>query len=139
MTTYTGTQEVEPGLYFNAKKFSLKSIDDRGPLPGTTDDEYRRVPMLVVLAFAPLLGLAYVIFLPFIGFAMVTWLLGHKAMQLAASAATEAVRVLRPGWEPSLAFLSRSKPAKPEDATDEKPDAWTAEVEKKLEENDRRA
>jgi hypothetical protein len=138
MKTYTGTQEVDPGLYFNVKRFSLKSVDDRGPLPGTTADEYRRVPMLAVLACAPLIGLVYVIFLPFIGFAMVTWLLGHKALELAGDAATEAVRVLRPAWEPSLAFLSRSKPAKPEVAPDEKPDAWTEEVENRLRETDDR-
>ena len=96
MKTYRGTQEVDPELYFNVKKFALKSIDGRGPLPGTEDDEYRHVPMLIVLAFAPLLRLAYVIFLPFIGFAMVTWLLGHKALQLAADATTALVRVVPP-------------------------------------------
>jgi hypothetical protein len=138
MKTYRGTQEVDPGLYFSMKKFSLKSIDDRGPLPGTADDEYRRVPMLIVLAFAPLLGLAYVMFLPFIGFAMVTWLVGHKALQLGASAATEMARVLRPGWEPSFAFLSRSKPAKKEEKQEDAPDTWAEEIEKKLDETDRR-
>ena len=80
MTTYTGKQNVEPGLYLNLKRFSVKNIDKRGPLPGTEEDTYRRVPLLMVLATAPLLGLAFVIFLPFIGFAMVIYLLGEKAI-----------------------------------------------------------
>ena len=106
MTTYRGTQEVEPGLYYNAKKFALKSIDERDPLPGPEDVEYRRVPMLLVLACAPLIGLAYVIFLPFIGFAMVLWLLGRAA----AAAAADVVRVLRQGRQPLLVFTRRQKP-----------------------------
>lgn len=138
MTTYTGNQDVDPGLYFNVKQFRVTSIERRGPLPGTEDDTYRRVPMLVMLAMAPLLGLAFVIFLPFIGFAMVLWLLGDKAAQLATGTATEAVRVLRPGWAPTLAFLSRSKPAEPDMNVDHTPDAWADEVEEKLSETDRR-
>lgn len=138
MRTYTGSQDVEPGLYFNAKQFSVKSIENRGPLPGTRDHTYRRVPMLAMLAIAPLIALAYVIFLPFIGFAMVTWLLGNKAAQLATRAATDVVRVLRPGWAPSLAFLSRPKPARQDKSVEDTRDAWTEEVEKKLSETDRR-
>jgi hypothetical protein len=132
MTTYTGKQNVEPGLYINLKKFSIKSIDERGPLPGSETDTYYRAPMLLVLATAPLLGLAFVIFLPFIGFAMVAYLIGDKGLQWAGNATTEAVRVVRPGWAPSLAFLSRHKPARDEQAAPAAPDAWKEAVEKKL-------
>lgn len=139
MTTYTGKQNVEPGLYINIKRFSIKSIDEEGPLPGTNRDTYYRAPLLLVLATAPLLGLAFVIFLPFIGFAMVAYLLGDKALQWTGNAMTEAVRVVRPGWAPSLAFLSRSKPAKPSQAAGTEPDAWKEDVEKKLNETSRDA
>jgi hypothetical protein len=129
MKRYKGTEKVEPGLYFNLRQLSFKSVDEEGPLPGRTEDIYRRVPALALLVVGPLLGLVYVIFLPFIGFAMIAWLLGVKAAQVAVGAAEGAVRVLRPGWEPSMAFLSRSKPTKaPRDAADE----WIEEVEKKL-------
>ena len=135
MTTYTGTQEVEPGLYLNTRKFSVTTIDRRGPLPGTTEATYRRVPMLLMLAAAPLLGLVYVIFLPFIGFAAVTWLLANKALELVTGVARETGRVRRPAWAPLLAFFSRHKAA--ENTTEEtKTDAWTEEVEKKLNETD---
>lgn len=129
MRTYRGSDKVEPGLYFNARELSFKSVDEEGPLPGSLVEVYRRVPILVLLIVGPLLGLVYAVFLPFIGFAAVAWLLGVKAVQLARGAAREAVRVLRPGWEPSLAFLSRSKPGTPEpEATDE----WAEDVRKKL-------
>jgi len=71
MKRYTGSETVEPGLYFNPRQLSFKSVDEEGPLPGSTDEVYRRVPILVLLVVGPILGLVYAVFLPFIGFAMV--------------------------------------------------------------------
>ena len=139
MRHYKGTEKVEPGLYFNPRQWSFKSIDDEGPLPGSKDETYRRVPMLALLVAGPFLGLAYVIFLPFMGFAMVAWLLGVKATHLAAGAARGATRVLRPGWEPSMAFLSRSKATKATKATGAAADEWAAEAQKKMDRPDRDA
>src|SRR4030067_2752714 len=87
MRRYTGSEMVKPGLYFNPRQLSFKSVDEEGALPGSTAEGYRRVPILVLLVVGPILGLAYAVFLPFIGFAMVTWLLGVKAAQLAVGAA----------------------------------------------------
>lgn len=137
MTTYRGNDKVEPGLYLNIRQLSFKTISEKpAPLPGTSRDIYRRVPMIVMLASAPLLGLVYVMFLPFIGFAMVTYLLGTKAVHLAAGVARHAVRVLRPGWEPSHAFLARSKPGKTSETPTESVDEWAKDVEKKINETD---
>jgi hypothetical protein len=136
MRTYTGSQDVAPGLYFSMKQFSIKSIERNGRLPGTKDDKYTRMPLPMMLAASVLLGLVYVMFLPFIGLAMVLWLLGTKAAQLATDAALQSARVVRPGWAPSLAFLSRSKHAEPGKNFGEAPDAWMEETEKKLEKTD---
>jgi hypothetical protein len=139
MTAYTGNQEVEPGLYLNLRTFTVANVEKAGPLPGTGDDRYRRVPMLLMLAAAPLMGLAYVVFLPFIGFVAVGYLLGGKAMQFASTLADQFGRVRRPAWAPLVAFLSRSKPATtatPEDTAPES-DAWKDTVEKALNETDR--
>lgn len=130
MKRYSGGEAVEPGLYMNVRHLSFRSVDEAGPLPGEAGDVYRRVPMLVLLVAGPILGLAYVVFLPFIGVAMVTWLLGAKALEVATGAARGVVRVLRPGWEPAMAFLSRATPAT---AKPEATDAWATEVRKKVE------
>ena len=132
MATYTGTQNVEPGIYFSTTKFSIRNMDTGGPLPGTDGDRYYRVPTLLALATAPLAGLAFVVFIPFIGISMALWLLGGLALQWAGNATMEAVRVVRPSWTPALAFLSRSKPAKPNNAADTKPDAWKDDAKKQL-------
>ena len=132
MKRYRGTETVEPGLYFNVRQLSFKSIEERGPLPGGPEEVYRCVPTLALLVVGPMLGLAFVVFLPFIGFAMDGWLLAEKAGRLAAEATRAAARVLRPGWEPSLAFLSRSKPTK----GGREADAWAEAARKKLDRDD---
>jgi len=141
MTTYTGRQAVTNGIYLNTKTFSLATMDQPGTLPGTELDTYRRIPMIVMLAAAPLLGLAFVMFLPLIGFGMVLHLVGTKMMHLVTDAATQGVRVLRPSWAPAFAFLTRTKPAKPavnEKAVTGEPDAWTKDVEQQLNQDDHR-
>ena len=70
MTRFTGNQIVDPGLFLSLRPFKLTSVDRRGPLPAAETTTFRRIPMLLMLALSPLLGLAFVIFLPFIGFAM---------------------------------------------------------------------
>jgi hypothetical protein len=112
MKRYTGTEKVAPGLYFNLRQVALKSLDQEGPLPGTSEDTWRAVPTLVMVLVGPLLGLAFVVFLPLVCFAMVGWLLGIKGAHLVAAVARAAARAAKPGWEPSMAFLSRSRPAK---------------------------
>lgn len=137
MRTYTANQNVDPGLYFNLKRFKIESVDRLGPLPGTETDVYRRVPMVAMLALAPLLGLAFVIFLPFLGFAMVARLLAAKAAEAATGAATAAARVLRPGWAPALAFFSRPKTGATREPQVPPTDAWAEDVERKLDPTDK--
>jgi hypothetical protein len=96
-------------------------------------EAYFRVPALAMLTIAPLLGLAYVIFLPLIGFAMVAWIAGKAVLGLAARAAAECVAVLKPAWQPTMAFFSRGKAAKRET---KQPDAWAEDVKKELEPGD---
>ena len=84
-----------------------------------------------MMALAPLLGLAFVIFLPFIGFAMVARLAGEKAIELVGHLATQGARVLQPAWAPARAFLTRAKAAKP-DTVASTPDPWAEDVERQL-------
>lgn len=133
MRQHRGGEQVEAGLYFNLRQLSFKSVDEAGPLPGAPGEVYRRVPTLLLLVVGPVLGLVYVVFLPFIGVAMVTWLLGAKAAHFAGVAARQVARVLRPGWEPAMAFFSRSKATR---EASPQTDPWAEEVRKRLERGD---
>ena len=136
MATYTGKQHVEPGLYVRMRKFSVTHIENDAPLPGNERDTYYRVPTLVALVTAPLAGLLFVMFIPLIGIGMALWLLGDLALQSIGGVIASAMRVVRPSWEPTTAFLSRNKPRK-QDIGERAPDAWAETVEKKLEDADR--
>jgi hypothetical protein len=134
MTTFRGGQIVEPGFYLNLRQLHFESVDRARALTGSDDALYRRVPLIAMLGLAPILGLAFVVFLPFVAFASVLYMLTMKGADLAIRVAGAAARVVRPAWEPSLAFFSRSKPAKKtpaEPAADAK-DEWAEDAEKKL-------
>ena len=133
MTRHLGTETAERGLYVSFKQLAFTPLSESGPLPGSSADVYYRVPLIVMFLAAPLLGLTFVIFLPLIGFGMMAYLVGHKTAQLASAAARDAAHVLRPGWEPSLAFLSRSKRAKTAHA-ERTADEWSESIEKQIEE-----
>jgi hypothetical protein len=132
MKTYRSHQTVDEGIYFNARHLSFKSMDEDGRLPAEPDGTWRRVPALALLVVGPLLGLAYAIFLPLIGFAMVGGVVLRKAGELAVEAGHASARVLRPAWQPARAFLSRgrTRPAGAKEA--EEKDRWAEEAEREL-------
>lgn len=133
MKRYHTEETVPAGLYFNLRELAFTSMDEAGRLPGATGAEFRKVPAAALLIVGPVLGAAYVMFLPVIGFAMLAWVAGGKGLEVAGHAARAAVRVLEPTWEPTMAFLSRRKRAA---KAAEHKDPWTKDVERKLEEKD---
>jgi hypothetical protein len=77
MTTFKGGQAVGPGFYFDKARWEITTIPpEGGELKGTGTDVYLRIPVLAMLALAPILGAVYVMFLPFIAIAMAGQQLG---------------------------------------------------------------
>ena len=71
MKRFTGTQAVKGGYYFNIRNWKLEAVDGTfGTLPGTDTDRYLRVPLVALLFVAPVLGLFFVVLLPFFGLAV---------------------------------------------------------------------
>jgi hypothetical protein len=133
----TGGQKTEGGIYWNKGSWDLVTLSGKagGVLPGASTQEYVRVPTLALLAVAPLMGASYVVFLPFIGFAMLAEFLGKKAGASVKDGVVHMVGVLSPEWRPGEAyFLGRRKKGakgtatkagnvkKSEEATDTKKD-----------------
>jgi hypothetical protein len=133
MKRYRGGDEVGPGFYIHTGRLSSESMKERGFLPGTERDVYRRVPTVGLVFVGPLLGALYVVFLPLIGFVMLAGAVAGKAFELGAHAVRASVRVLRPSWSPARALLARGKPE--EDARKRR-DEWAEEVGKQLADDD---
>ncbi len=92
MARYHGNETVNPGFYWNPAKWEITTIEKRGAaLPGGEEINYRRIPLPLVLALGPILGAAYVIFLPLIGFGLFFGFLGKKALAGVNRAAATAV------------------------------------------------
>ncbi len=78
----SGGSTVKPGFYWNTKKWELVPVSDKpGKLPGEGDQSYVRVPTTVMLLLAPVMGGAFVVFMPFIGFYMLGQQLVKKGVR----------------------------------------------------------
>lgn len=81
----TAGETVRGGFYWNPRAWEAHVVEKNGTLEGTPGAQFIRIPVIAVLFLAPLMGAAYAMFLPFIGFAMLgnyAW----KRMNLGARA-----------------------------------------------------
>lgn len=134
MKRYHGNEKVRPGIYFNLRQLSFTSMEDDGHLPGTSEDVYRSVPAIALLVVGPLVGLAYVIFLPLIGFLMLGRIVLGKLLTVTGEAMAALARVLQPAWQPARAFLSRRRRSSPRKKAETKArrDRWAEEMAEEL-------
>lgn len=101
-----GGETVGKGHYWNLKNGHSVHLNAEGQLPGSDSDHYYKLPVIMVILAGPVIGLAYAIFLPFIGIAMTLTLLAKKLMG-AVQELTQRVVVFP--WAPSEAYLAGKK------------------------------
>jgi hypothetical protein len=120
MKTYEGGASVKSGFYWDLGAWSLTTRSGAGGiLPGGPDRRYVKVPVPVVLLLAPVMGGLYVMFLPFIGFAMVL----AYAVRGAVLGVTRALGALNatvaPTWTPAESHFVSERHPEPAEAKDE--------------------
>ena len=101
-----GGHTVAAGTYWNMTNGSRIDMHVEGVLPGDGSTRYLKAPAAVMLAAAPLLGLLFAVFLPFIGIVMAVQLAVRKAggvLKEAAAASTSFA------WRPVEAYLTGRK------------------------------
>jgi len=107
MKRYYGGEKVKGGFYFSFKDKDLITVEkDSGILPGEDTDAYFKVPLLVMLTAGPLIGLVYVIFLPFIAFAMVLSVAAKKVWGAARWTGYWLLQAATASWRPGVAYLA---------------------------------
>ena len=98
---------VKGGFYFNRDKLDLIAVSGKeGMLPGADGQRYWRVPVLAVILLAPVLGGLFVMFMPFIGFALVFQHLGRLMVSGAKRAGRGLLFVVTPTWRPGEAYFA---------------------------------
>ena len=125
MATFTGNSSVNGGYYLSTKTFGIEVVgDEGGTLPGPASVKYIAVPFPLLFVVVPVVGLAFLMFLPAIGFALfgkavVMRLTGHVA-----EGATSLAANIAPDLATGAAYMTGHK-------DEEKPaDKVTPELEK---------
>lgn len=105
-TTFNGNQAVESGYYLNASRWAIEPVaEDGGRLPegpGT----WRRIPTVAALLGTPLLGLAFLMFLPFVGFALTAQAALTPVGRFFREASVGLAATLSPGYAVGAAHLT---------------------------------
>jgi hypothetical protein len=101
-----GGQTAKAGTYWNLSNGSRVQMEQEGVLPGSGTTRYIKAPVAVMLMAAPIIGLVFAVFLPFIGIVMTLNLVGKKLMQGVESAAAGSMSF---GWRPIEAYLAGKK------------------------------
>jgi hypothetical protein len=114
MLRHSGGDRVGKGTYWNLGNGERIDIKDEGTLPGEARKTYYKMPAAAIIVVAPVLGLVYAAFLPFIGIAMFVKLVAQKigggAMETVQGSASF-------GFRPSESYLSGKKKAKKDEAS----------------------
>jgi hypothetical protein len=78
MKRFHGGTKAEPGFYWSTGRWAVETVSERpAVLAGPPEETYVRIPMLAMLAVAPVMGGLFAVFLPLIGFVMVFRELGR--------------------------------------------------------------
>lgn len=120
MTRYKGGEDVKRGIYVNRGTGEvINFMAEGGVLPEAGGAEYVRVPAIAMLLFGPLVGLVYVMFLPFAAFAMLVWYGINRLIHALSPVYERLMKVVAPGYSPAEAFLHKKGKAPSKEAEKE--------------------
>jgi hypothetical protein len=107
MARYPGGTKVRGGYYWNPRTWTVVPVGrDGGGLPGGAGDRWMRMPLLAVIFLLPVLGGLFVVFLPFIGFALFLHAIARMAVGAFRKGAAHLASTVTPGWRPGEAHLT---------------------------------
>ena len=107
MNFIAGGTRVGKGHYFSARSWTLTPIASDGEaLPGAGEERFLKVPLLAAFALAPIMGAAFLMFLPLIGFYLAAAALARPVARLFRRSATEVAATMSPPWVPGEAHLA---------------------------------
>ena len=100
---YHSGEVVPHGAYWCISTGELVHCDAATEVLAGDSKTYLKVHPAMLLLLGPIIGLAFVLFLPFIGFAMIAYTVASKVV---ASAGTHLAREAGFRWQPSMAYFT---------------------------------
>jgi len=110
MVRHQGGDRAKAGFYLNTESWEVTTLSGKGggTLPGGRNAQFLRVPTVGLLVFAPLMGAAYAMFLPFIGIALTAQWATKKAAAGVRQATQSVLGTMSPAWRPGEAHFTGS-------------------------------
>ncbi len=107
MTKLNAGSAAKAGYYFNARSWEVHPVPVDGEiLPGEAGQRWVAIPTAAALVLTPILGLTFLMFLPFIGFYLTIEAALQPVLRIFKHEATELVATMSPGWQPGEAHLT---------------------------------
>ena len=127
MFQHKGGTLVGKGTYWNLYNGDKEVMKSEGTLPGDGQTKYLKAPAIVVVLMGPVIGLFYVVLLPFIGLAMILMLV---TQQLSNALFEVFGTTAAFGWRPVAAYLLSRKKKKASKGKQSANDKATPEAER---------
>jgi hypothetical protein len=128
MAKYTNGMQVGGGYYWNASNWEVEVVpSEGGRLKGGSNAKYVKVPFPALFVIVPLLGALFLMFLPFIGFALFAYAIAKKLAGGVKQGATELASTVQPG---SFAAGSAYFTGKAGEEKENAPETKNAQLEK---------
>jgi hypothetical protein len=109
MLNYKAGQRVGKGTYWDLSKGQRIDVEQETVLGGDASSTYYRIPASIMLLAGPVIGLFYVIVLPFIGIATIASLATGRVVSGVLGLIGKSLSF---GWRPREAYLSGKKKSK---------------------------
>jgi hypothetical protein len=106
MLSYKTGQKVGKGTYWDLSNGQRIDVEQEATLVGGTSSTYYRMPASMMLLAGPVIGLFYVLCLPFIGIATIASLATGRVVSSVLSLIGKSLSF---GWRPREAYLSGKK------------------------------
>jgi hypothetical protein len=104
---------VKKGYYFSGRGWQLHPVQRDGEiLPGERAEKWLRVPFVGAVVIAPLMGAAFLMFLPFVGVYLTVLALTRPAVLLFQRSASGVAATMAPTLVPGEAHLAGERAEK---------------------------
>jgi hypothetical protein len=110
MTTLKGNSNVPGGYYLSTSSFAIEVIGEQGgTLPGPATRKYLSVPFPLLFLVIPVVGLAFLMFLPAIGFVLFAQAIALKLTGRVAEGASALAATVVPDHATGAAYMTGQK------------------------------
>jgi hypothetical protein len=105
-TTYESGSAVLSGYYLDPSSWSVTPVARDGERLPAGRGRWVRVPTAAALALVPVLGAAFLLFLPLVGFAVTLHAIASLVVNAFHRTASELAGTVSPGWVPGEAHFT---------------------------------